>query len=62
MRIVIEGPDGSGKTTLVNELVKRYNLNKVVFNKDAKKSFYAYLCSQNGKDNKNQSKLFSRIL
>lgn len=43
MRLVIEGPDGSGKTTLVAKLADHYNLNKVVFHRSAPKSFNDYM-------------------
>lgn len=43
MRIVVEGPDGSGKTTLVDKLAKHYHLNKVVFHQAAPKSYDDYM-------------------
>lgn len=47
MKIIVEGPDGAGKTTLVNALVKKYNLNKVVFTKEGYKNFNSYMSYKN---------------
>lgn len=43
MKIIVEGPDGAGKTTLVNEIAEKYGLNKVVFTKNGYKTFMSYM-------------------
>lgn len=42
MRIIIEGADGVGKSTIVNKLAKKYNLDKVHFSYDDPKDLDFY--------------------
>jgi thymidylate kinase len=43
MRIIVEGADGTGKTTLVKELAKKYNLDSLNINRYDPNNFNFYL-------------------
>lgn len=43
MRVIIEGPDGAGKSTLVNYLIKNYNLEMIHSSSDTKNDLEYHL-------------------
>ena len=43
MRIIVDGCDGCGKSTLVDKLVKEYNLDKVVMTREGWKAKESYI-------------------